>query len=173
VYCYRWYIFSFLILFFLLTFSFAAKSPHSTLLADGHGHPLPRGPTRPTTDRDVLYPHPHAPHRRALAHCMNRVTILLSFVTPCAMSALPLAAACTMLPCPSWLHVPCHHACASLPSTHTFSFFFFLLTPSFAVQSPCSHCHLCRWMGGHPPPPVPTMAKPLTMVTMTMAMSGQ
>ena len=145
VYCYRWYVFSFLFLFFLLT---SPKSPHSTLLANGHGHPLPRGPTRPTTDHNVLYPHPHVLCRRALARYTNHVTILLSFVTPCAMSALPLAAARTMLPCPLRLHAPRHHACAGLPSTRTFSFFFFLLTPSCAVQSPCSHCYLCRWMGG-------------------------
>jgi hypothetical protein len=49
----------------------------------------------------------------------------------------------TMSPCPLQLHALRHHACAGLPSTCTFSFFFFLLTPSFAVQSPRSHCHLC------------------------------
>ena len=33
--------------FFLLTSSFAAQSPRSPLLADGHGPPFPRGPTSP------------------------------------------------------------------------------------------------------------------------------
>ena len=50
VYCFTTGIFShFLFLFlFLLTPSFAARSPHSPLLANRHGHLLPRGPTRPT-----------------------------------------------------------------------------------------------------------------------------
>jgi hypothetical protein len=163
----------FLFLFFLLTSSFAAKSAHSTLLADGHSHPLPRGPTRPTTDHDILYPHPHMPHHRALACCTNHVTVLLGFVTPCAMSALFLAAARTTLPYPSWLHAPRHRACAGLPSTCTFSFFFFLLTPSFVAQSPHSHYHPCQQMGSRPPPPAPTTAQPLTAMSTTMAMSGQ
>ena len=48
VYCYTAGMFShFLIHFFSLTSSFAAKSPHSPLLANGHGRLLPRGPTRP------------------------------------------------------------------------------------------------------------------------------
>ena len=41
-------IFSFFF-FFLLTSSFAAKSSHTTLLADGHGRHFPLGPTGPHT----------------------------------------------------------------------------------------------------------------------------
>ena len=64
--------------FFLLTSSFAAQSLHSTLLADGHGRPFPRGPTRPH----------YRPRRR-----MTTLTC-------------PLVTACAMSPCLSRLHLP-------------------------------------------------------------------
>ena len=49
VYCYTAGMFSLFLFLFFANFqeSFAAKSPHSTFLADGHGRLLPRGPTRP------------------------------------------------------------------------------------------------------------------------------
>ena len=62
----------------------------------------------------------HASHHHAPCSCMYHITT-------------PLMATCTVLPCPLWLHAPCHYACVGLPSTHTFSFFFFLLTPSCSL----------------------------------------
>ncbi len=128
--------------FFLLTSSFAAQSPHSTLLADGHGHPFPRGPTRP--------------HHRPQQHM---TTLTCALVTACAMS-----------PCPSRLHPP--HRCARvtvllapaypLPVCFLFSFSANFL---FAVQSLRSHHHRCRWMRGCPPPR-PTTVQPPTAMTM-------
>src|SRR5216683_7244747 len=137
-----WYVFSISLVFlkFLLTSSFAAQSPHSPLLADGHGHPFPRGPTRP--------------HHRPQQHM---TTLTCALVTACAMS-----------PCPSRLHPP--HRCARVtvllapayPLPVCFLFFFsanFL----FAVQSLRSHHHRCRWMRGCPPPRPTTVQPPTAM----------
>jgi hypothetical protein len=133
-------------LFFLLTSSFAAQSPRSPLLADGHGPPFPRGPTSPhyrprqhmTTltcplvTSCAVSPCPsrlHAPRRLAPRGCAHRV-------------ASPLAAARTASPRPSRLRAPrrlaprgcTHHVAVPAspcflrrltPSACTFSVFFF------------------------------------------------
>jgi hypothetical protein len=99
----------------LLTSSFAAQSPHSTLLADTHGRPLPRGPTRshhqPRRRR-------HAPTSPCPCTRTHRVAVLLACCTnhgagpsspqpPCCRAphgcthrlTLPFAAARATLPC--------------------------------------------------------------------------
>src|SRR5216683_1290231 len=60
-------------------------------------------------------------------------------------------------------HPPhCCASCTGLPPACMVSFFFFLLTSSFVVQSPCSHHLPCQWMCGHPlrPGPATMTTKP-------------
>ena len=141
-----WVISSF-IFFFLLTFSFAAaQSPHSTLLADGHGRLFPSRAHQappPTATTAMRHDDADMPPR----HRMRYV-------------AVPLAAAPTASLCPR------HRAsCAGLPSAYVF-FFLFLLPSSFAVQSLRSHHQPCRRMRGRPPPPGPTTVQSPTVTTM-------
>jgi hypothetical protein len=79
----------------------------------------------------------HAPYHCAPHGCMHCVTV-------------PLAAVCTVLPCPLQLHAPHHRApCAGLFSACMLSFFFFLLTCSFAVQSLGLNGMMVMWPQGH------------------------
>ncbi len=77
---------------------------------------------KPLAAACTMSPYPlqlHAPYFHAPYGCMHHI-------------ATPLMAVYTVLPCLLWLHAPHYHACIGLPSTYTFSFFFFLLTPSYS-----------------------------------------
>jgi hypothetical protein len=116
----RWYVFSFLFHFFFANSLFAAQSTPSTLLVNGHGPPLPRGPTSSN----------YQPRRRqgrmATLTCpltCPHLTWSLHPHTPCRRASAARTAA-TASPCPSRLHALRHRACARFPLLVCFLFSF-------------------------------------------------
>ncbi len=94
--------------------------------------------------------HPHVLH--CCAPCLLHEPCRWAFVTTCAMLLCPLrlhALRC-LAPCGCTHRVAVLGApFAGLFSACMLSFFFFLLTSSFAVQSPCPNGTMVMWPRGH------------------------
>ena len=89
VYCYTGMFSYFLFLFFfLLTSSFAAKSPHTTLLANRHSHHFPLEPTGPHTN--YLKGYVAFVQDTRLSHCMPAPPRSDVFTQHAAQTSLPL-----------------------------------------------------------------------------------
>src|SRR6266853_3317447 len=90
--------------------------------------------------------HPHTLHR--CAPCPLHEPCRWAFITTCAMSLCPLwlCAPCCLAPCSCMHRVAMLGApFAGLFSAYMLSFFFFLLTFSFAVQLPCPNGMMVMW----------------------------
>ena len=114
------------VLFFFANFLFAAQSTPSTLLANGHGPPLPRGPT--SSNYRLQWWQGHMATLTCPLTCPH-LTLSLHPHMPC-QHALAAHTATTTSPCSSWLHALHHCACTHFPLLICFPFLI-LLTPTF------------------------------------------